>query len=144
MFGKFIIYFCVFTQGNINFFLKYDLKWTFLDILIHFQCSNLRFVELFLYSGNVRLYWFWEIIISLSYHLSKFDCMKCLYLILPIWIKYITRHFKRKNWVGFEPTANTPSLYQHSRQKPKNIFVCILVQTKSSLKPFWLLLTFRE
>ena len=38
--------------------------------------------------------------------------------------------------------ANTPSLYQHSGQKPKNIFVHILVQTKSSLRPFRILLTF--
>ena len=33
------------TQGN-TFFLKSDLKWAFSDILIHFQCSNLIFVEL--------------------------------------------------------------------------------------------------
>ena len=49
-------------------------------------------------------------------------------------------------------SANTPSLqYQHSGQKPKNIFVCILVQTKTSLRqeprglwlrPFRILLTF--
>ena len=32
-------------------------------------------------------------------------------------------------------SANTPSLYQHSGQKPKTIFVCILMQTSTLLKP---------
>ena len=32
-------------------------------------------------------------------------------------------------------------LFQHSEQKPKNIFVRILVQTKTSLIPFWILPT---
>ena len=40
-------------------------------------------------------------------------------------------------------SANTPSLYQHSGQKPKNVFIHILVQTKTSLRPFRILPTFR-
>ena len=41
-------------------------------------------------------------------------------------------------------SANTPSLYQHSGQKPKNIFVSILVQRKPSLSPLLILLSFRN
>ena len=36
------------------------------------------------------------------------------------------------------------SLYHYSGQKPKNIFFHILVQTKTSLRPFPILPTFRE
>ena len=57
------------------FFQKYYLKWAFSDILIHFQWSNLIFVEFFLYSGIVRFYQFLRN--TLTYHISKFYCMKC-------------------------------------------------------------------
>ena len=36
----------------------------------------------------------------------------------------------------------SPSLYQHSGQEQKNMFVRILVQTKTSLRPFQILPTF--
>ena len=49
------------TQGYL-FFLKSDLIWAFSDILIHFQCSNLIFVEFFLYYNIVRLYWTYQLI----------------------------------------------------------------------------------
>ena len=41
------------TQGNIFF---WNLKWAFSDILIHFQWSNLIFVELIFYFDIVKLY----------------------------------------------------------------------------------------
>ena len=51
---------------------------------------------------------------------------------------------KRKNISSNPHSQHTylSSLNQHSGQKPKNIFVRILVQTKTSLKPFRFLLTF--